>query len=98
MSLQTLVGPRGYYQDPTSQWVLSAHLQAVRLGQWKYRDSKTAKHEGDPVGPHLYNLHDDIGETTNLINKHPKKAQQLVRMIKDFQKQLFENTASGHSK
>ena len=67
-------------------------LQAVRQGEWKLAvaaqidafDKTTA--EGSKTNPRLYNLDADIGETTNVADKHPeivKKHQALAAKMND---------------
>jgi len=48
---------------------------SVRLGDWKlYRDYKAYAFE-------LYNLKDDLSETTDLAAKHPEKVKQLEALL-----------------
>lgn len=77
-------------------------LRAVRQGDWKlhlpHSDLDKTK-EGELWQSHvpaedrpyiqeltLYNLKDDIGETTNVANSHPEVVQQLLKQL-DFAKQ-----------
>jgi hypothetical protein len=39
----------------------------------------------------LYNLREDIGEQTNLIEKHPEIAQRLKRQLSTFETDLRKN-------
>jgi septal ring factor EnvC (AmiA/AmiB activator) len=39
----------------------------------------------------LYNLEEDIGETTNLIDKYPRVAAKLAKMIRSFEKSMQED-------
>jgi hypothetical protein len=52
-------------------------MQAVRLGKWK----------GIKVGVNapieLYNLNDDIGETTNVADANPDVVKQIKQKIKE---------------
>ncbi|MGB0370790.1 MAG: sulfatase family protein [Opitutales bacterium] len=54
---------------------------AVRSGDWKYHQKELFKVALDrkktSKGPTLYNLKDDIGETTNLIDQYPEIAARL---------------------
>jgi len=36
----------------------------------------------------LYNLEKDIGESTDLLNEHPKMAAELLEVCKNFSKEL----------
>ena len=58
--------------------------QSVRSGDWKYHKTShfTTMGEGrDKTAPALYNLKDDIGETTNLIDKYPEIAERLANAL-----------------
>ena len=55
--------------------------QAVRSGDWKYHKKMrfTTRGEGrSETEPTLYNLKNDIGETTNLIDKYPEIVERLA--------------------
>ena len=62
-----------------------AHLQAVRSGPWKLhfahpyprpvppgRDGQPGRYATQKQAPALYNLDDDIAETTDLSERHPR--------------------------
>ncbi|QDU73600.1 Arylsulfatase [Bremerella volcania] len=53
---------------------------AVRLGDWKWIDSKKAKG--------LYYLPDDIGEENDLSEKHPDKVLTLKRRLTEWQQEM----------
>ncbi len=77
-------------------------VQAIRVGDWKYRvatekPAKEKKSKRQPAGDSkskkvdvetLYNLRDDIGEQTNLIDVHPEIAQRLKRQLSTFETDL----------
>lgn len=52
--------------------------RAIREGDWKiyWRGKK----------PQLYNLRDDIGETTNVAERHPVIAERLVKKLEEWEK------------
>ena len=62
------------------------NLQAVRQGRWKLAvaaqadaaDKTTA--EASKTNPRLYDLDKDIGETTNLADKHPDVVEKLTKL------------------
>jgi arylsulfatase A-like enzyme len=80
-------------------------VQAIRVGDWKYRvatekPAKEKKSKRQPAGDSksknvdvetLYNLRDDIGEQTNLIDVHPEIAQRLKRQLSTFETDLRKN-------
>ncbi len=79
-------------------------LQAVRLGKWKlhfphdYRTVKTPGKDGKP-GPtqparielSLFDLEQDIGEKTNLAEKHPEVVKQLQALADEMRKDLGDS-------
>lgn len=64
-------------------------LPALRLGSWKllfgpsgggyWSRQSAAKSDGQPA--QLYNLADDIGETTNLYTAHPETVQTMTALM-----------------
>ena len=80
-------------------------IQAIRVGDWKYRiaiekapkekkSKRKAASDGKPKKINvetLYNLSDDIGEQTNLIDEHPEIAQRLKRQLATFETDLRKN-------
>ena len=84
--LPTLLGQPGKQkQHEFLYWEFPAYggQQAVRMGPWKaVRQNMLAKNNRDPLKIELYNLHDDIGEQTDLAAARPeivKKAEALMR-------------------
>jgi arylsulfatase A len=81
-------------------------LEAVRSGKWKLmfarrkreeypyryrRMLKAGKWKGGDVPESLYDLENDVSETTNVIDKHPKTAARLKKMAKAFDAELKSN-------
>lgn len=58
-----------------------ANLEAVRKGDWKLHFSK----DNQPIAE-LYNLREDIGETTNVIAQHPEIVADLEREAEHFRR------------
>jgi len=64
---------------------------AVRWGDWKYHqvfNYTTTKKEDRKEAPALYNLKNDIGETTNLIDKEPEIAARLAKALEEHLKRI----------
>jgi arylsulfatase A len=61
----------------------TATIKGVRNHRYKLLSDKP---------PQLYDLRADVGETTNLADKHPEVVQELSRAIEAFQKDLDENS------
>ena len=81
--------------QPTRRFFYYAHTQldAVRSGRWKLhlaRNDHVLKKrwhvhqlDEDLIGfhePRLYDLQEDIGETTNLASKHPERVAELMKL------------------
>lgn len=68
-------------------------LQAIRVGEWKYRlaKDKIPGIDGGQIVEGLYNLHDDIGETTNLIDEQPQIVARLKKQLKSANDELKQN-------
>lgn len=78
-----------------------ANLEAVRKGDWKLHVWKPAWEEnpaGQPAGPELYNLRQDVGETTDLSGQHPGIVAELEAEAEGFRRifgdQRLERTGS----
>lgn len=62
----------------------SADVKGIRTGEWKYLQWKDRKAGDTRPVPRLFNLADDIGETTYLIDRYWGKAEQLKQQMKAF--------------
>ncbi|WP_372758063.1 sulfatase [Mariniflexile sp.] len=60
-------------------------LEAVRSGHWKL-------HVADNASPALYNLENDISESTNVSQEHPEVVVRLQKYISEFEKELNKNS------
>ncbi|MBL6707335.1 MAG: sulfatase-like hydrolase/transferase, partial [Planctomycetaceae bacterium] len=80
-------------------------VDGIRVGHWKYRSAtdkppKEKRSKRQPASDSkskkvavetLYNLSDDVGERTNLIDEHPEIAQRLKRQLATFETALRKN-------
>ena len=75
----------------------------IRHGDWKLltKDQKPGGSKADTVGKtdrvpakagSLFNLKEDVGETTDVSKEHPEKVASLTRMMGAFMKDLQANT------
>jgi len=81
-SLDALLGkPKAKSPHP----VLFYEVDAIRRGNWKLVRGDKGKFE-------LYNLKNDLGETTNLIEKRPKLAKELKAILDAHAEELAANT------
>ncbi len=81
------------------------HLQAIRSGDWKLhfphsyrsltgtpgRDGKPAGYTRQKTELALYNLKDDIGETTDVKDQHPEIVQRLKRLADEARQELGDS-------
>ena len=76
-----------YLYNPGSASVQTKILQgnAIREGDWKLISPLKVGWFLEDAGSgewELYNLKEDIGETTNLADKYPKKVKRLQALLK----------------
>ena len=72
--------------DQTGREHLVEHANglALRHGSWKFiPENPNVGKKGKSGGPtaQLYNLADDLGETTNIADKHPAKVAELTALL-----------------
>ncbi|MEC7881508.1 MAG: sulfatase [Verrucomicrobiota bacterium] len=85
-------------------------LQAIRMGKWKlhfphsYRTMAgkpggtggiPTKYSQDKIGLALFNLHKDIGETTDVKAEHPKIVAKLLKLGEVMRKELGDQGRKG---
>ena len=75
-------------------------LAAVRSGKWKLhlkpprqrRGAKKPQPKPQPTGAQLYDLSADIGESSNIADKHPDVVKRLTELMRRFDEELKANT------
>src|SRR5262249_22640375 len=78
--------------------VEQASVLSLRVGRWKYIEtsrgpkiqSNTNTETGNDPDGQLYNLADDLGETSNLIAKYPDRAKAMAARLQ----QIRQNNRS----
>ncbi len=100
-----LLGQTKESPHETHFYFASTALQAVRSGPWKL--AITAQYEGKgpyfdaeagvgmAFAPRLYNLEEDLGETTDVAAKHPDVVTRLLGHIRDMEADLGVNKRNG---
>ncbi|MGB1125455.1 MAG: sulfatase family protein [Phycisphaeraceae bacterium] len=76
-------------------------LHAVRVGDWKLhtrhkwrkvvskgKDGHPGKQAYPVIEQSLFNLKDDIGETTNVADQHPEVVEQLLKVVEQARSEL----------
>ena len=77
-----------------------SHLCAVRSGRWKLhvnRVNRRARAYASQPVTELYDLHTDIGETTNVADKHPQAVERLRALAQWAREDLGDGDRSGKS-
>ncbi len=75
-----------------------SHLNAVRSGRWKLFVNRTTRRRGRYINEtvtELYDLHADIGETTNLAGRYPGVVEQLRALAEAARKDLGDGDRAG---
>ena len=75
-----------------------SHLSAVRSGRWKLfvnRTSRRRREYANETVTELYDLHADIGETTNLAERYPGVVEQLRALAEAARKDLGDGDRAG---
>lgn len=67
-------------------------LEAVRSGKWKLRLTVQGNGKGKATKATLYDLEQDIGETTDVAKDHPKVVERLRRTMAELEKELALNS------
>jgi arylsulfatase A-like enzyme len=83
--LPFLTGKDAGTPHATLYWRFGPQL-ALRKGEWKILKGpgagvdplKPREGKANSAGAHLYNLREDLGEKTNLAERHPEKLRELV--------------------
>ncbi len=93
-----LFGQTKESQREAHYYFASYNLQAVRQGPWKLaiatqKESmgKDSEHDAS-VNPRLYNLDEEIGERTNLADKHPEIVAKLQALADKMSAEIGGNT------
>jgi len=78
-SVSILPGLLGTAAEPLREAIIHQPLRrqlAIRQGPWKLIFS------AEGAGGELYDLHNDLGETTNVASKHPEVVETLTALLK----------------
>lgn len=67
-----------------------ANLRAVRVGEWKLFLRRQA--DGKFNATELYNLHEDVSEKFNRMERHPEIASRLLKTAQQFNKDLAKHS------
>ncbi|WP_395749067.1 sulfatase-like hydrolase/transferase [Prosthecobacter sp.] len=96
-----LFGKTKESQREAHYYFSSYNLQAVRQGPWKLALTPQSESLGKGVatdtksGPRLYNLDDEIGEQTNLADKHPDIVAKLQALAAKMSTEIGGSTPTS---
>ncbi len=63
-------------------------LHAARMGDWKLHLGVIKNQRLDPTKHQLYNLADDLGETTNVAKDHPDIVDQILKRMQGIREDI----------
>jgi arylsulfatase A-like enzyme len=66
-------------------------IWGIRKGDWKYLPHGGARFADKNSSPELYNLKEDISESTNLYSQYPEKAKELAGIMKSYNETIAKN-------
>jgi len=95
----TLAGGGINDSDPRTEllyWHGKGQATALRQGDWKlfFNAGQLNAHLGDPdvsAGPLLFNLAQDIGETTDVSGQHPERVQAMLARARELLAEVYAN-------
>ncbi len=83
-SLSSIIKGRNLFAEPSLfSETTEGSLKAIRKGHWKLIVNDDSS-DGDPM--ELYDIHNDPGERSNVIDKYPRKAGQLLAELNNIVK------------
>jgi arylsulfatase A-like enzyme len=68
----------------------NGRVEAVRMGKWKLRIAQSGKNNAEPK-LELYDLDADIGEATDVADKHPDVVAEMHDFAQQYDKDLQAN-------
>jgi arylsulfatase len=83
---------KGERADQEFYFYQGNQLHAHRSGPWKVIQVGAGKPGVKPPRPMLFNLEDDLGETTDLAEQKPEILQRLIKQMEAFQQGLGKVT------
>ncbi len=63
-------------------------IAGIRQGDWKYLPHSGARHANQDSPAELFNLKEDISESTNLIERYPEKALDLKNKLAEIERKI----------
>jgi arylsulfatase A-like enzyme len=87
------------YDGARDTYFRTRPVGAVRKGDWKLLQyfEELEFGDGDQVQLELYNLADDIGETSNLAKAMPEKTQELLNLLVEWRQRVNAPVPTEHN-
>jgi arylsulfatase A-like enzyme len=82
-------------RDELIYYSAQGNLQGIRKGNWKYLEHTPRKRRNQPKPQttiYLFDLANDIGEQTNLLESNPEMAKQLKSRMVEADKEITANS------
>lgn len=86
MNISNLIEAKGILNRDYILYTKGTEIYGIRKGDWKYLPHGGSRNADEKSTPELFNLKEDIAETTNLVAKHPEIVKRLSEEIFKFKK------------
>ncbi|GEC72590.1 arylsulfatase A [Flavobacterium flevense] len=84
MNISNLIEVKGSLNRDYMLYTKGTEIYGIRKGDWKYLPHGGSRNADEKTTPELFNLKEDIAETTNLFGKHPAIVKRLSEEILKF--------------
>ena len=87
-----------FFSNQENTTGLQASINSAMMAAGKMNTTQLVFFSEDRVPEELYDLESDLGETTNLAEKHPKKVQELRALMKTMAEARHKPVPVGNDK
>jgi len=84
MNISNLIEAKGSLNRDYMLYTKGTEIYGIRKGDWKYLPHGGSRNADEKSTPELFNIKEDIAETTNLVAKHPEIVERLSEEILKF--------------
>jgi len=86
INISNLIEAKGSLNRDYMLYTKGTEIYGIRKGDWKYLPHGGSRNADEKSTAELFNLQEDIAETTNLVAKHPEIVERLSEEILKFKK------------
>lgn len=86
MNISNLIEAKGSLNRDYMLYTKGTEIYGIRKGDWKYLPHGGSRNADEKSPPELFNVKEDVAETTNLVVKHPEIVKRLSEEILKFKK------------